>query len=70
MVKSKDNEAVRQRIIRRKKKKVFDKLKAFYVYVLTHHPDIIRSFEVKQSDETQDEAMASYIHNFDTTLLE
>ena len=47
MVKTKDNEAARQRIIKQKQKREFDKYTAFYAYVMTLDPEIVRSFEAK-----------------------
>ena len=64
MAKNDDREAKRQRNNRLKNQREFDKLKAFYAYVFIQDPDIIRSFEAKQPDETQNEEIA-YINNFD-----
>ena len=69
MVKDKEYQAARQRHARRKKKQEFDKLKAFYAYILTQDQDIFHTFEARQLDDRKDDEM-TYINYFALTLLE
>ena len=69
MVKNKDHEALRQRNIRRKKKHEFDKYKAFYTYVFMQDPEIVLSFEDRQSEERQvEEVNMTCINDFNLYL--
>ena len=66
MVKNRHQDALRQRNIRRGKKRQHDKYKAFYNYVFSQDPELILPFEARQEKDGQDEEMA-YIN--DLSLL-
>ena len=61
--------ALRQRNIRRRKRRERQKYKTFYKYVFSEELEIVLPFEAKQeADERQNKEMA-YINDLDLTLL-
>ena len=70
MAKNRYQEALRQRNIRRRKKREHDKYKAFKNYVFSQNPELVLSFEARQGDEIHEEFLIkSYINDFDLSLL-
>ena len=71
MVKNRHQEALRQRNIRRRKRREHDKYKAFYKYVFSQDPELVLSYEARQeAGKEQDEFLIiCYLNDFHLPLF-